>query len=137
MDAGTKQLADILNGNRIRRSTYTHPAKCLSAGLEQNYRMIPLIKLRLNARKDSGHCRWRVNVHRLSSTGRAESEDAAWRHHPLMLSMTEAELPERNAQQDIHRQAVERLALMGRAVSVSPSLSGLRSSQSQTHGCCQ
>ena len=31
----------------------------------------------INARKDSGHCRWRVNVHRLSSTGRAESEDAA------------------------------------------------------------
>ena len=26
---------------------------------------------------------------------------------------------------------------MGRAVSVSPSLSGLRSSQSQPHGCCQ
>ena len=33
---------------------------------------------RTNARKDSGHCRWRVNVHRLSSTGRAESEDAAY-----------------------------------------------------------
>ena len=30
-----------------------------------------------------------------------------------------------------------RCTLMGRAVSVSPSLSGLRSSQSQTHGCCQ
>ena len=30
-----------------------------------------------NARKDSGHCRWRVNVLRLSSMGRAESEDAA------------------------------------------------------------
>lgn len=29
------------------------------------------------ARKDSGHCRWRVNVHRLSSSGRAVSEDAA------------------------------------------------------------
>ena len=54
-----------------------------------------------------------------------------------MLSMTEAELPERNARQDIHRQAAERLALMGRAVSVSQSLSGLRSSQSQPHGCCQ
>ena len=48
--------------------------------------------------------------------------------------MTEAELPERNARQDIHRQAAERLALMGRAVSVSQSLSGLRSSQSQPHG---
>ena len=96
-----------------------------------------LSALRLNARKDSGHCRKIGTVHRLSSSGRAESEDAACRHHPLMLSMTEAELPETNAQQDIHRQAVERLALMGRAVSVSPSLSGLRSSQSQTHGCCQ
>lgn len=42
-----------------------------------------------------------------------------------------------NARQEIHRQAAERLALMGRAVSVSPSLSGLRSSQSQPHGCCQ
>ena len=51
--------------------------------------------------------------------------------------MTEAELPERNARQDIHRQAAERLALMGRAVSVSQSLSGLRSSQSQPHGCLQ
>lgn len=51
--------------------------------------------------------------------------------------MTEAELPERNARQDIHRQAAERLALMGRAVSVSQSLSGLRSCQSQPHGCCQ
>ena len=51
--------------------------------------------------------------------------------------MTEAELPERNARQDIHRQAVERLALMGRAVSVRQSLSGLRSSQSQPHGCLQ
>ena len=51
--------------------------------------------------------------------------------------MTEAELPERNARQDIHQQAAESLALMGRAVSVSQSLSGLRSSQSQTHGCCQ
>ena len=60
-----------------------------------------------------------------------------WRHHPLILSMTEAELPERNARQDIHRQAAERLALMGRAVSVSQSLSGLRSSQSPPHGCCQ
>ena len=54
-----------------------------------------------------------------------------------MLSMTEAELPERNARQDIHRQAAERLAMMGRAVSVRQSLSGLRSSQSQPHGCCQ
>lgn len=51
--------------------------------------------------------------------------------------MTEAELPERNARQDIHRQAAERLALMGRAVSVSQSLPGLRSCQSQPHGCCQ
>lgn len=42
-----------------------------------------------------------------------------------------------NAWQDIHRQAAERLALMGGAVSVSQSLSGLRSSQSQPHGCCQ
>ena len=61
----------------------------------------------------------------------------AWRHYPLIISMTEAELPERNARQDVHRQAAERLALMGRAVSVSQSWSGLRSSQSQTHGCCQ
>ena len=52
-----------------------------------------LSALRLNVRKDSGHCRWRVNVHRLSSSGGA--------------------------------------------VSVSQSLSGLRSSQSQPHGCCQ
>ena len=51
--------------------------------------------------------------------------------------MTEAELPERNARQDIHRQAAERLALMGRAVSVSQSLFGLRSCQSPPHGCCQ
>ena len=94
-----------------------------------------LSALRLNARKDSGHCRKIGIVHRLSSSGRAESEDAAWRHHPLILSVTEAELPERNARQDIHRQAAERLALMGRAVSVSQSLSGLRSSQSQPHGC--
>ena len=42
-----------------------------------------------------------------------------------------------NARQDIHRQAAERLALMGRAVSVSQSLPGLRSCQSQPHGCCQ
>ena len=50
--------------------------------------------------------------------------------------MTEAELPERNARQDIHRQTDERLALMGRAVSVSQSLPGLRSGQSLPHGCC-
>ena len=31
-----------------------------------------------NARKDSGHCRKIGTVHRLSSTGRAESEDAAY-----------------------------------------------------------
>ena len=37
-----------------------------------------LSALRPNARKDSGHCRWRVNVHRLSTSGRAESEDAAY-----------------------------------------------------------
>ena len=37
-----------------------------------------LSALRLNARKDSGHCRWRVNVHRLSSSGGAVSEDAAY-----------------------------------------------------------
>jgi hypothetical protein len=54
-----------------------------------------------------------------------------------MLSITEAELPDKSARQDIHRQAAERLALMGRAVSVSQSLSGLRSSQSQPHGCFQ
>ena len=54
-----------------------------------------------------------------------------------MLSMTEAKLPIRNARQDIHRQAAERLALMGRAVSVSQSLPGLRSCQSQPHGCYQ
>ena len=41
-----------------------------------------------------------------------------------------------NARQDIHRQAAERLALMGRAVSVSQSLPGLRSCQSLPHGCC-
>ena len=68
-----------------------------------------LSALRLNARKDSGHCRKIGNGHRLSSLGRAESEDAAWRHHPLILSMTEAKLPIRNA-----RQAAERLALMGK-----------------------
>jgi hypothetical protein len=42
-----------------------------------------------------------------------------------------------DARQDIHRQAAERLPLMGRAVSVSQSLPGLRSCQSQPHGCCQ
>lgn len=41
-----------------------------------------------------------------------------------------------NARQDIHRQAAEGLALMGRAVSVSQSLPGLRSCQSLPHGCC-
>ena len=40
-----------------------------------------------------------------------------------------------NARQDIHRQAAESLALMGRAVSVSQSLPGLRSCQSLPHGC--
>ena len=93
--------------------------------------------LRRNAWKDCGHCRKIGNVHRLSSTGRAVSEDAAWRHHPLMLSMTEAKLPVKSARQDIHRQAAERLALMGREVSVSQSLPGLRSCQSLPHGCCQ
>ena len=52
-----------------------------------------LSALRLNAQKDSGHCRKIGTVHRLSSTGRA--------------------------------------------VFVSQSLSGLRSSQSQPHGCFQ
>ena len=52
-----------------------------------------LSALRLNARKDSGHCRKIGTVHRLSSSGRA--------------------------------------------VSVSQSLPGLRSCQSQPHGCCQ
>ena len=42
-----------------------------------------------------------------------------------------------SARQDIQRQADERLALMGRAVSVSQSLFGLRSCQSPPHGCCQ
>ena len=41
-----------------------------------------------------------------------------------------------NARQDVHRQAAERLALMGGAVSVRQSLPGLRSCQSQPHGCC-
>ena len=41
-----------------------------------------------------------------------------------------------NARKDIHRQAAESLALMGRAVSVSQSLPGLRSCQSLPHGCC-
>ena len=93
--------------------------------------------LRTDARKDCGPCRWRVNVHRLSSSGRAASEDAAWRQHPLMLSMTEAELPERNARQDVQRQAAERLALMGRAVSVRLASLCLRYCQSQPHGCYQ
>ena len=91
----------------------------------------------MGARKDSGHCRKIGNVHRLSSSGRAVSEDAACRHHPLIKSITEARHPEkRKARQDIHRQAAERLALMGRAVSVSQSLPGLRSCQSLPHGCC-
>ena len=51
--------------------------------------------------------------------------------------MTEAELPERYARQDIHRQAAERLALMGGSVSVRQFLPGVRSWQSQPHGCCQ
>ena len=55
----------------------------------------------------------------------------------LLYSVRGVLIPERNARQDIHRQAAERLALMGRAVSVRQSLSGLRSSQSQPHGCCQ
>lgn len=96
-----------------------------------------LSALRLNTRKDSGHCRKIGTVHRLSSSGRAESEDAACRHHPLMLSMTEAKLPVRNARQDIHRQAAERLALVGGSVSVRQSLPDMRSWQSQPLGCCQ
>ena len=52
-----------------------------------------MFALRLNARKDSGHCRKIGTVHRLSSSGRA--------------------------------------------VSVSQSLPGLRSCQSQPHGCYQ
>ena len=67
-------------------------------------------------------------------------------HRPLLLELNgETEVSHSvtaiglssNAQQDIHRQAAERLALMGRAVSVRQSLSGLRSSQSQPHGCLQ
>ena len=67
-------------------------------------------------------------------------------HRPLLLELNgETEVSHSvtaiglslDARQDIHRQAAERLALMGRAVSVSQSLSGLRSSQSQPHGCCQ
>ena len=67
-------------------------------------------------------------------------------HRPLLLKLNgETEVSHSvtaigfslDARQDIHRQAAERLALMGRAVSVSQSLSGLRSSQSQPHGCCQ
>ena len=42
--------------------------------------------LRRNARKDSDLCRKIGNVHRLSSSGRAVSVDAAYLHHPLMLS---------------------------------------------------
>ena len=42
--------------------------------------------LRRNARKDCGHCRKICNVHRISSSGRAVSVDAAYLHHPLMLS---------------------------------------------------
>lgn len=67
-------------------------------------------------------------------------------HRPLLLELKgETEVSHSvtaiglssDARQNIHRQAAERLALMGRAVSVSQSLSGLRSSQSQPHGCCQ
>ena len=59
------------------------------------------------------------------------------RHRPLLLELNgETEVSHSvtviglssNARQDIHRQAAERLALMGRAVSVS---------QSPPHGCCQ
>ena len=43
----------------------------------------------INARKDSGYCRWHVNVHRLSSSGRAVSEDAAYSAYILRkLRMT-------------------------------------------------
>ena len=42
--------------------------------------------LRRNSRKDCGHCRKICNVHRISSSGRAVSVDAAYLHHPLMLS---------------------------------------------------
>ena len=67
-------------------------------------------------------------------------------HRPLLLEFNrETEVSHyvtaiglsSDARQDVHRQAAERLALMGGAVSVSQSLSGLRSSQSQPHGCCQ
>ena len=69
-----------LRAERLRGLTFRKSRRLLSA-------------LRLNARKDSGHCRWRVNVHRLSSSGRAES--------------------------------------------VRQSLPGMRSWQSQPHGCYQ
>ena len=67
-------------------------------------------------------------------------------HRPLLLKLNgETEVSHSvtaigfslDARQDIHRQAAERLALMGRAVSVSQSLFGLRSCQSPPHGCCQ
>ena len=66
-------------------------------------------------------------------------------HRPLLLELKgETEVSHSvtaiglssDARQDIHRQAAERLALMGRAVSVSQSLPGLRSCQSLPHGCC-
>ena len=66
-------------------------------------------------------------------------------HRPLLLELNgETEVSHSvtaiglssNARQVVHRQAAERLALMGRAVSVSQSLPGLRSCQSQPHGCC-
>ena len=66
-------------------------------------------------------------------------------HRPLLLKLNgETEVSHSvtaigfslDARQDIHRQAAERLALMGRAVSVSQSLPGLRSCQSLPHGCC-
>ena len=55
----------------------------------------------------------------------------------LLYSVRGVLIPERNARQDIHRQDAERLALMGRAESVRQSLPGMRSWQSQPHGCYQ
>ena len=86
------------------------------------------------ARKDSGHCRKIDNVHRLSSLGRAESAAVCTIHSlhfgksgPTSLGMSlflDSPLPTGTDS-----------CCLSRAVSVSQSLSGLRSSQSQTHGC--
>ena len=66
--------------------------------------------LRTNARKDNGHCRWRVNVHRLSSTGGADAIDevataaaARWNSPPDCFLITHEVLMTRPVMPRPHR----------------------------------